>query len=266
MLKQRIITALMISLPLVAILFLMPPLFSIGLFALIVMLGAWEWSGFLSLKSKWHQVMYVFFVFICLAGAWYYWRDPEYLPLVLQIALLWWVSALVWIKYFPIKQSSLLRAVAGCLTLIPAWIAIGCLVNLSPQWLLFMFLIVIATDVGGYLFGRRFGRTKLAPLVSPGKTWEGVIGGVSMSMLIIFAGAYWFDQPLLEFLTICLFTVVFSVVGDLTESLFKRHAALKDSGSILPGHGGVLDRIDSMTAAAPVFLYGLMYLGVFVPS
>jgi len=264
MLKQRIITALMISLPLVAVLLFMPPLFSIGLFALVVVLGAWEWSALLSLQSKWSRVMYVLMVFVFLALAWRYLRDPAYLPLLLQVALLWWVTVLVWMMCCPQHKSTWLTAVAGVLTLVPAWISIGCLLLLNPQWLLFMLLMVIGVDVGGFLFGRRFGRTKLAPRVSPGKTWEGVIGGVLLSILVIVAGAYWFAQPMGSFLMVSLLTVVMSVVGDLGESLFKRHAGLKDSGNILPGHGGILDRIDSITAAAPVFLYGLSYLGVFV--
>ncbi|MGD9841935.1 MAG: phosphatidate cytidylyltransferase, partial [Steroidobacteraceae bacterium] len=157
-----------------------------------------------------------------------------------------------------------LTALAGVLTLVPAWICISSLLLLDPSWLLFMLLLVVCTDIGGFLFGRRFGHTKLAAQVSPGKTWEGVFGGLLLSMSVAVAGAYWFAQPMKTFLGVCLLTVMISIVGDLSESLFKRHAGLKDSGNILPGHGGILDRIDSITAAAPMFLYGLIYLGVFV--
>ena len=99
--------------------------------------------------------------------------------------------------------------------------------------------------------------------MSPGKTWEGVYGGVIAAALVSLVGVYVFAVPAAPFILLSLLTVVASIVGDLTESLFKRHAGLKDSGNLLPGHGGVLDRVDSVTAAAPVFLVGLERLGLF---
>jgi len=264
MLKQRILTALLIGLPLIAVLLLAPPVFTIFLFVLVIMQGAWEWSALVQLKTAWQRCLYVLLVCVSLVMAWLYLRDPEYLPVTMQVALVWWLLALIWIMFFPQRKSRLLTALAGLLTLVPAWICIISLLQLNPQWLLFMLLVVVSTDIGGFLFGRRFGHTRLAALVSPGKTWEGVMGGVLLSMSVAVLGAYWFAQPMLAFLVVCLLTVVMSIVGDLSESLFKRHAGLKDSGNILPGHGGVLDRIDSITAAAPVFLYGLSYLGVFL--
>src|SRR5690606_17335644 len=131
----------------------------------------------------------------------------------------------------------------------------------GPAVMLFLLLLVVAADVGAYFAGRRFGRNKLAPRVSPGKTWEGVIGGLLGAALIALAGGAWFGVPLVPFVALCVVAVLASIVGDLTESLFKRHAGVKDSGTLLPGHGGVLDRVDSVTAAAPVFLIGLERLG-----
>jgi phosphatidate cytidylyltransferase len=122
--------------------------------------------------------------------------------------------------------------------------------------------LVVAADIGAYFAGRRFGRNKLAPRVSPGKTWEGVAGGLVAAALMAAVGVWWFDVSAGRFIALCMVVVVASIVGDLTESLFKRHAGLKDSGTILPGHGGVLDRVDSVTAAAPVFLLGLQVLGL----
>ena len=264
MLKQRIITALMIALPLLGVLFFAPALFTVGLFAMIVLLGAWEWSGLLALRSKWYRGVYLLLIFICLCIAWNYLRDSDALPLLLQIAWFWWLVVLLWIALIPHHKSRAAAALAGVLTLVPAWLSIAVLVLLNPQWVLFLLLLVISVDVGAYLCGRRYGRTKLAPQVSPGKTWEGVLGGVLSSLVIMGLGAYWFDQFTVAFFVIGLLTVAVSIVGDLSESLFKRHAGLKDSGNILPGHGGVLDRIDSITAAAPVLVYGLMYLGVLV--
>jgi phosphatidate cytidylyltransferase len=264
MLKQRIVTALMIGLPLLGVLFFLPPMLTTCLFALVVLLAAWEWLSLLRWSLPWQRWGYLLMMSIAMALAWRYLRGPEYLPLLLQVALLWWLLALVWIMFFPQQQSVWLTAMAGLLTLVPAWIAINGLLQLSPSWLLLMLLMVVSTDIGGFLFGRRFGHTKLAVRVSPGKTWEGVLGGVLLAMLVAVLGAYRLAQPLPAFLGLCLLTVMISIVGDLSESLFKRHAGLKDSGNILPGHGGILDRIDSITAAAPLFLYGLIRLGVFV--
>jgi phosphatidate cytidylyltransferase len=127
--------------------------------------------------------------------------------------------------------------------------------------LIFMMVLVVAADVGAYFAGRAFGRVKLAPRVSPGKTWEGVVGGMASAGLVAVAGAYWLQLPTASFLALCAAVAVASVVGDLTESMFKRSVGLKDSGTLLPGHGGILDRIDSISAAAPVFALGLMWFG-----
>ncbi|MBV8803503.1 MAG: phosphatidate cytidylyltransferase, partial [Sinobacteraceae bacterium] len=123
-------------------------------------------------------------------------------------------------------------------------------------------VLVFVADSGAYFAGRRFGRLRLAPAVSPGKTWEGVLGGATASALVGIAGSVWFAVPLHTFLPLCLAAVAFSIIGDLTESLLKRFAGLKDSGTLFPGHGGVMDRIDSVTGAAPVLLLGLTVLGV----
>jgi phosphatidate cytidylyltransferase len=127
---------------------------------------------------------------------------------------------------------------------------------------LFLLLLVVAADVGAYFAGRQFGRHKLAPKVSPGKTWEGVLGGIAAAALMAIVGTAWFEVDVAAFIGVCAVVVIASIVGDLTESLFKRHAGLKDSGTILPGHGGVLDRVDSVTAAAPIFLLCMEGLGL----
>ena len=128
--------------------------------------------------------------------------------------------------------------------------------------MLFALVLVQVADIGAFFVGRRFGKRRLAPSVSPGKTWEGVIGGVVASALVAVIGGAYFGTPLAWFLPLCLAAVGFSIVGDLTESLLKRFAGLKDSGRLFPGHGGVMDRIDSVTGAAPVLFLGLLLLGV----
>ena len=128
--------------------------------------------------------------------------------------------------------------------------------------MLFAFLVVIAADIGAFFAGRRFGKLRLAPTVSPGKTWEGVLGGIAGGAILALFGSFWFGVPAIVFVPLCLAVVAFSIIGDLTESLLKRFAGLKDSGTLFPGHGGVMDRIDSVTGAAPVLLFGLTVMGV----
>ena len=132
----------------------------------------------------------------------------------------------------------------------------------GAEWTLFILALTFAADTGAFFAGRYFGRLRLAPRVSPNKTWEGVIGGMLMALCLAVLGAVWFGVPALSFLPLCLAASAFSVIGDLTESLLKRHVHLKDSGRLFPGHGGVLDRIDSVTAATPVMALGLIWLGV----
>jgi len=265
MLKQRIITALLLGLPVIAVLLWLPPPITVVLFALIVLLAGWEWSALAQLRHATTRAAYLVLLALGIILSWRYLRAAEPLHWLLQGALAWWCIALLWILLRPLSVPRGAAMIAGLLVLVPAWLTLALLhlhLPAGPQWVLFLFLLVVSADIGGFLFGRKFGHTKLALRVSPGKTWEGVGGGLVLSMLIALCGAYWFSMPVLRFMLLCLLTVCISIVGDLTESLFKRHAGLKDSGSLLPGHGGVMDRIDSITAAAPVFLSGLIYLGV----
>jgi phosphatidate cytidylyltransferase len=266
--KQRIITALLLGVPVIAVLLWLPPMLTVVLFALIVMMAGWEWSALAQLQQTITRAIYLVLLAAILMVSWQYLRSGEPLNWLLRGALAWWLIALLWILFRPLAVPRGAAVIGGFLVLVPAWLTLALLhlhLPAGPQWVLFLFLLVVSADIGGYLFGRRFGHTKLAPRVSPGKTWEGVGGGLALSMLIALCGAHWFGMPVLPFMLLCLLTVFVSIVGDLTESLFKRHAGLKDSGSLLPGHGGVLDRIDSITAAAPVFLSGLLYLGVIAP-
>ncbi|MEM9056937.1 MAG: phosphatidate cytidylyltransferase, partial [Pseudomonadota bacterium] len=153
----------------------------------------------------------------------------------------------------------------GLLVLVPAWVIlvrVHASEVLGPGWLLFVFAVVWAADTGAYFVGKAFGHSRLAPRVSPGKTWEGVGGGLGLAGIVAAVGAWAFGVPALPFIGICIATALVSIVGDLTVSMFKRHAGVKDSGRLFPGHGGILDRIDSITAAAPVFALGLALLGL----
>jgi phosphatidate cytidylyltransferase len=161
-----------------------------------------------------------------------------------------------------------LALLCGVPVLVPTFIALA-RVQLSarslargPELVLWLLLLVIAADIGAFFAGRSLGRHKLAPRVSPGKTWEGALGGLLAVGLVALAGAVHLSLPVAAGVAFGCAVGIFSVIGDLTESMFKRAAGLKDSGSLLPGHGGILDRIDSLTAAAPLYALGLLGAGV----
>jgi phosphatidate cytidylyltransferase len=230
----------------------------------LVLTGAWEWSAFLRPTVSIARAGYVALIALLLLGARYLAADPDVRHLILVAALLWWVVALGWIIFAPRSVAPWSAGLAGVLALVPAWVALVWLRYLpnGQYWVLFTLLLVWGADVGAYFAGHRFGHTRLAPAVSPGKTWEGVIGGFALSAIVAVAGSAWFALPLYAFVPLCLAAVGFSIVGDLTESLLKRFAGVKDSGTLFPGHGGVMDRIDSVTGAAPVLFFGLTILGV----
>jgi phosphatidate cytidylyltransferase len=164
----------------------------------------------------------------------------------------------------PARVPGWAAAIAGVLTLVPAILALLRFTQwpLGMGWSFFVLLVPVAMDTGGFFAGRSFGRLKLAPRISPGKTWEGVFGGVLLVLLVSAAASHWLAVPRTTFFCLCLAAAVYAVVGDLTESLLKRASGLKDSGRLFPGHGGVLDRIDSITAVAPLMALGLQQMGL----
>jgi phosphatidate cytidylyltransferase len=264
-LRKRIVTAVVLAAILVAIMLLLPPFATYVLLTVLVLAGAWEWSAFLRVDGLVRRTLYVAFLAMMMPVFWFVTEAPEWRARVLAGAVAWWLIALVWIVFAPQRVSAWSAALAGALSLLPAWLALMRLRSDLPhgaEWMLFTLVLVFAADIGAFFAGRRFGRLRLAPAVSPGKTWEGVLGGAVAGALVGIAGGAWFGVPLYTFLPLCLAAVAFSVVGDLTESLLKRFAGLKDSGTLFPGHGGVMDRIDSVTGAAPVLLFGLTVLGV----
>jgi phosphatidate cytidylyltransferase len=263
-LTKRIWTAVVLVVLLLATLVWLPPWGTVTLLTALALAGAWEWSGFLLLPARAWRAAYVLLVAVLLFATWRFAAAPARRELVLAVAVLWWLVALAWIVFAPRRVAPWSAAVAGLLAIVPAWLALVCL-RFAPQgsqWVLFALVLVCLGDVGAFFSGRRFGRVRLAPEVSPGKTWEGVLGGVAVSAVVAIAGGLWFDVPLVSFLPLCLVVVGLSIVGDLTESLLKRAAGLKDSGTIFPGHGGVMDRIDSLTSASPALVLGLTLLGV----
>lgn len=262
MLKTRVATALVLLAVLLVALFALPPAGGIAFFALLLLLGAWEWAPLLGWSAAGSRLGYAAFVALVASTCW---SLPQLLPWrdVVILAALWWCVALAWIVFWPRPVGRPVTALAGLLVLVPTWLSLAhLLTGAGPAYVFFLLLLVWASDIGAYFAGRGFGRHLLAPVVSPKKTWEGVAGGLALAMAVAVGGVAWFDQRPAAFIALSLVTVLGSIVGDLTESLFKRNAGVKDSGSMLPGHGGVLDRIDSVTAAAPVFTLGLGWLGV----
>jgi phosphatidate cytidylyltransferase len=262
MLQQRIITALILAALVLGALFWLPAKITAAVITLLMLAGAWEWAAFPGLKQPLARLAYVAVIAACIAFVWSQGTDSPRADQLLSAALIWWLVALVWIATMPGTVNRASAALAGILVLVPAWLALVRLQQHAPFWLLFLLLLVVAADVGAYFAGRLFGRHKLAPKVSPGKTWEGVFGGLAAAAVMAAAGTAWFKVDVASFIGVCAIVVLASIVGDLTESLFKRHAGLKDSGTLLPGHGGVLDRVDSVTAAAPIFLFGMEWLGL----
>lgn len=276
MLKQRVITAIILTIVfLVALFGLSLTYFSLFMGA-VVLVGAWEWANLSSCGALWQRLAYVVFIaailmLVCwLIGfctAEQQGFNVAVVKSLLIVAVAWWALALLLVQGYPSSAilwgHPILRLAMGVLVLVPTWLALV-YVRLQPQgaWLVVMIAgIVAAADIGGYFTGRKFGKHKLAQAVSPGKTLEGFAGGLVSNLVLAALVAYLSGSNFLLLLAIVIPTSLFSVLGDLLESMVKRHAGVKDSGVILPGHGGILDRVDSITAAAPVFALALLASG-----
>jgi phosphatidate cytidylyltransferase len=263
--RTRVMTAFALAAGMFAVVLWLPPIATVIVLTIGVLVGAWEWSAFLRAPRRLVRGVYVALIAALLAVAWLNTAAPAGRDLLLSVALAWWIIALGWILFAPGRVAWWSAALAGIFALVPAWLALMRLRLDMPngaQWMLFVFILIWGADMGAFFFGGRYGRLRLAPAVSPGKTWEGVLGGTLLSSVVAVLGSFWFAVPLGFFLPLCLTGVAFSIVGDLTESLLKRFAGIKDSGNVFPGHGGVMDRIDSVTGAAPVLLFGLTAFGM----
>ncbi len=269
MLLQRVLTALVLV-PLVVAGVLLASRAGLALaFGAIVLLGAREMARLGGLRARWAQGSYVVLVALCLWGL-YQWPDPARDRLLQLAGVVFWIPAtlvlFVWRRPLGrIEGVRPLMLLLGAAQLVVAWSAVMALHGQGgqgPALLLFLLVLIWVADSGAYFAGRAFGRHKLSPRVSPGKTWEGVAGGLAGALLcgLVFHYLDLAPAPLLSLLGLCLLTALVSIGGDLWESLLKRQAGLKDSGALLPGHGGVLDRIDSLIAAAPLFALGLAWL------
>ncbi len=273
MLKHRLITAsILIPLVIWGIFGLSTPFFALFL-ALVIFIGAWEWTQLVGLHAKKDQItFFAGLVILLLLSLLIY--QVFTANIVLLFACIWWFFAIKKIKTYRGETGidtgkKVDYAVSGYFILVPAWLAfveLHATEDIGALLVLYVMILVWVADTGAYFSGRKWGKTKLAPEVSPGKSREGVYGAMGASTLFAFFASGWFDFNLMQYIIFILLSVVvvvFSVIGDLTESLYKRIAEKKDSGSLLPGHGGVLDRIDSLTAAAPIFALGFVLVEKF---
>jgi phosphatidate cytidylyltransferase len=271
MLVQRVVTALVLLPLLLAAIWYLPPTALYAVFCGAGLVAAWEWAGLMVPTSTPLRAGYLVLCAACMATAWLF-KDAALWFFV--AAALWWLYALGLVARYPgnferARPGPAAMGVMGLVLLVPTMLALSSLRGMvDGQFrLLYLFFLVFAADTGAFLAGRTFGKRKLAPAVSPGKTLEGFIGGMLLCAawaLIAGTAVFRLDSPTAIGLLVVVSLVVaaFSVVGDLTESLFKRAAGKKDSGSILPGHGGMLDRVDSILAAAPLLTLGLLLTGL----
>lgn len=265
MLKTRVITALVLMALLLPSIFLLPQAAWALLVAAFIGVAAWEWGALLKWSEKARRLLGVATALLCAALAWF---DPAALgaapifsPAAGWVLALYGVSAIFWCLLMPFwlraqwPLGGFSGLLVGAVVLLPTWLAMVQLRTLGPWVLLGIFAIVWMADIAAYFSGRAFGQRKMAPTISPGKTWAGAYGAVAGVVLYGLAVRFGLglETPALPlWLLALLFVTAISIIGDLFESLLKRKAGIKDSSNILPGHGGVLDRIDSLTSTLPV--------------
>lgn len=279
MLKQRVITALVLG-PFIiwSVLTFSHSALAIEM-GIILVLAAWEWARLSGIQNQFGRVGYGIFVAgTLLLAAWLMHAHTVQLEIILYVAAVWWCLALLLIilsnrtKVSAVASFSNLAILGnllfGTLVLFGAFVSIVGLHRFEEygaRYILLLLILIWAADSSAYFAGKAFGKHKLAANVSPGKTWEGVAGGVLATAIVAYIISVYLqlESPFsFYFVVIAIVTVGFSIVGDLVESLFKRRAGVKDSSQLLPGHGGVLDRIDSLLSAAPLFLLGLLLVGI----
>ena len=272
MLKQRLITGLILAPIVLCGVFLLEQVYFALFFGGVIALAGWEWANLSSYSSQAQRIAYA----IILCGLLYL-VSTFSIEWVLLVSVIWWIIATLFVLSFPdtkgIWSAKPIRCLIGLFVLLPMWSALVFIreadLKHAPEWgglwiILYMLLMVWAADVGAYFSGKAWGDAKLAPKVSPGKSWAGAWGGIVSTVVLSFFAAYLLELSsvlTIQLVVITIITAVISIIGDLTESMFKRIRGIKDSSQLLPGHGGILDRIDSLAAAVPVFVFLLLVLG-----
>jgi phosphatidate cytidylyltransferase len=243
--------------------------------AIVILYASWEWSNLAGLQFPYTKFLYCSFIFAIIASLSFLMGADRSLPAfidtgksILECLIPWWILAIYLINSYPkgtiFWRNPLVRGVIGLLILIPVWLSLSILISLDHGKLLIagVIIIVALSDIGAYFVGIRFGKHKLCKNVSPNKTWEGFLGAVIVNVIFATFIGFFFKTNLMNIIILFLLvmiTVLSSVIGDLLISMFKRHRGIKDSGNILPGHGGILDRIDGHTMAFPIFTLVFIY-------
>lgn len=264
MLKQRVLTALAIGPLSLVLLFTLTGLPFATFVGFVILLGAWEWANLSGIESPGGRFVYTLAIFAGMAAT--YLTEIAFQRWPMWVALATWIVCCGWVLSYPVTrkmwEARATRLVLGGLIMLPSWMGLQQLRGVVAEsswfawWLLYVLFIIWGADISAYFAGKAFGKRKLAPRVSPGKSWAGVYGALAGTAVLSFImdaiQKYDFQQAMVLLGVTWLVTLT-SVVGDLFESMLKRYRGLKDSSQLLPGHGGMLDRIDSLLAAIPVF-------------
>ncbi len=272
MTKTRVIAALIMAPVAICAILLLPTQWLAAAAALVFLTGLWEWLRLTGVDGLPRTVLLVLNLLLMVLLVWASAGSNVLFQLTTLIGVGFWVMALVWLRFFNYGAheqagSRMLKLAAGTLAIIPAWAALVLIHDSEPngpRWLLTALTLVWAADSGAYFAGRAFGKHKLAPRISPNKTIEGLVGGLVAGMATAAAFGWLAGAQPSQYgwlMLVAAVAVLASVLGDLFESLLKRHAGAKDSGNVIPGHGGVLDRIDGVLAALPVFALGKEIFG-----
>ena len=257
-LARRIVTALAVGASVLAALLVLPPWGMATFLLLLGMAAADEWAKLIGLRRPVGRIAFAGLLATLAATLW---RLPDVWWPALNLLLLFWVAVAVGIWRYPAGvrrplQSPAFMLCVGLVVILGTWLALTKLhVEGGAAFIVWLIVATTLADTGAYFAGRRFGRRKLAPTISPGKTWEGALGGALTTLLWGAGGAWFFGGGLMAWLAVAVAVFAAALLGDLFESALKRAHDVKDSGTTLPGHGGILDRIDSLTAAAPVFAW-----------
>jgi phosphatidate cytidylyltransferase len=282
-LRERVITAIILLLVLAVLTTQLSAFLFTHFITLVVVLAAHEWARFIGIEKPAVRGIYLGSVVVLLVGLYFLFAinpathelDPLRVNSVLALGLVFWIAVIAMLPGYPANavrwndQSKV--ALMGLLVLLPTWTGFVQLKYLDPSGKLVFLLVLLvsAADIGAYFTGKAFGVKKLAPALSPKKTHAGFWGGLvsaSLVALVAILISHFFYHALTQLQMLLLMlaamlTIIFSVAGDLFESMLKRSRQLKDSGSLLPGHGGIMDRVDSLTAAVPVYVLALSALG-----
>ena len=282
MTKTRLLAALIMApIAILSVLFVPTPILA-AMSALLFLAALWEWLKLADVEDTLARTVLLLLnltLMVALVWASRTTLGGSFAPLQLAVVIgvVWWLLAMIWLKHYHFASdhdghARVFKLAAGTLAVVPAWCALGLIHASQPnghRWLLLALFLVWSADTGAYFAGRAFGgkffgSRRLAPRISPNKTIEGLLGGLLLALVVAMIGAPLAGATLDQLPAVALValaSVGFSVIGDLFESLLKRHIGAKDSGDLIPGHGGVLDRVDSVLAALPVFALGKIWLG-----